>query len=53
MISSNELGYLDLAKDANRLVGLDNKETYMCDFHLHLDENTETDFWYYYESYNG
>jgi hypothetical protein len=53
MISSNELGYLDLAKDANRLVGLDNKETYMCDFHIHLDENTETDFWYYYESYNG
>lgn len=44
MFSSNELGYLDLANDAKRFVGLEDEETYMCDFHIHLDENTETDF---------
>lgn len=52
IFSSNKLGYLDLARSANRLIGLKDVETYMCDFHIHLDDNTSTDFWYYYESHN-
>lgn len=52
MFSSNKLGYLDLAYTATRLMGLEDLETYSCDFHIHLDDKTATDFWYYYESHD-